>query len=89
MFSVPRRYFADMLFLLGSERRKLPWLLAGFLLVALMDVFGLATVGSYIVYLTQSEESAPPILAVLTLFYTVDVSRYVMPCNVPSAASGY
>jgi len=66
MFSGPRRYFADMLFLLGSERRKLPWLLAGFLLVALMDVFGLATVGSYIVYLTQSEESAPPILAVLT-----------------------
>ena len=41
MFSVPRRYLADMLFLLGSERRKLPWLLAGFLLVALMDVFGL------------------------------------------------
>ncbi len=66
MFSVLRRYLADMLFLLGSERRKLLWLLAGFLLVALMDVFGLATIGSYIVYLTQSEESAPPILAVLT-----------------------
>ena len=41
MFSAPRRYLADMLFLLGSERRKLPLLLAGFLLVALMDVFGL------------------------------------------------
>ena len=66
MFSVLRRYLADMLFLLGSEWRKLPWLLAGFLLVALMDVFGLATVGTYIVYLTQSEESAPPILAVFT-----------------------
>jgi ATP-binding cassette, subfamily B, bacterial PglK len=66
MFSGLRRYLADMLFLLGSERRKLPWLLAGFLLVALMDVFGLATVGAYIVFLTQSEESAPPILAVLT-----------------------
>ena len=66
MFAGPRHYLGDMLFLLGSERRKLPWLLAGFLLVALMDVFGLATVGSYIVYLTQSEESAPPMLAVLT-----------------------
>ena len=57
-----------MLFLLGSERRKLPWLLAGFLLVALMDVFGLATVGSYIVYLTESKESAPPMLAALAAF---------------------
>ena len=47
MFSVLRRYLADMLFLLGSERRKLPWLLAGFLLVALMDVLGLACLTNY------------------------------------------
>ena len=68
MFSVLRRYLVDMLFLLGSDWRKLPWLLAGFLFVALMDVFGLATVGAYIVYLTQTEETAPRILTILIWF---------------------
>jgi ATP-binding cassette, subfamily B, bacterial PglK len=48
-------HLRNILFLLGPERRKLPRILASFLLVALFDVVGLAIVGVYIALVTRSD----------------------------------
>ncbi|MBM23061.1 MAG: hypothetical protein CMD78_02200 [Gammaproteobacteria bacterium] len=48
-----RRNISDMLFLLGDERRKLPFILATFLVVSLLDLVGVGLVGSYIALFTQ------------------------------------
>jgi ATP-binding cassette, subfamily B, bacterial PglK len=46
-------YIADTLFLLGGQRRKLPMLLALFLLLSISDLFGIGLIGGYISLLTQ------------------------------------
>ena len=48
-----RRNISDMLFLLGDQRRKLPFILATFLVVSLLDLIGVGLVGSYIALFTQ------------------------------------
>ena len=65
MFSNLRRYLADLLFLLGKERRKLPLILGSFFVVALLDVLGLFIVGGYITLLTQQEIVATGLLSTL------------------------
>jgi ATP-binding cassette, subfamily B, bacterial PglK len=63
-----RRYFSDLLFLLGKEQKKLPGILASFLVVALLDMIGLAIIGVYIVVLTGSENiSSKPLLAIMSV----------------------
>ena len=39
-----RRNISDMLFLLGDQRRKLPFILATFLVVSLLDLIGVGLV---------------------------------------------
>ncbi len=52
-----RRNINDMLFLLGDERRKLPFILATFLVVSLLDLVGVGLVGGYITLFTQPPDS--------------------------------
>jgi len=52
-----RRNISDMLFLLGDQRRKLPFILATFLVVSLLDLIGVGLVGSYIALFTQPIDS--------------------------------
>jgi ABC-type multidrug transport system fused ATPase/permease subunit len=72
MFTDLRRYLADLLFLLGSHRSRLPWILGSFFLVAFLDLLGLAVVGAYIVLLTQSEGVATGLLATLVNTFKLD-----------------
>ena len=51
------RNISDMLFLLGDQRRKLPFILATFLVVSLLDLIGVGLVGSYIALFTQPIDS--------------------------------
>ena len=51
------RNIKDMLFLLGDERRKLPFILATFFVVSLLDLVGVGLVGGYITLFTQPTNS--------------------------------
>ncbi|SVD56464.1 uncharacterized protein METZ01_LOCUS409318, partial [marine metagenome] len=71
-FHSVRRNLSDMLFLLGDEKRKLPFILATFLVVSLLDLIGVGLVGSYITLFTQPRGSElailKPILSWLDVF---------------------
>ena len=71
-FRSVRRNLSDMLFLLGDEKRKLPFILATFLVVSLLDLVGVGLVGSYITLFTQPKGSElaflKPILSRLDFF---------------------
>jgi ABC-type multidrug transport system fused ATPase/permease subunit len=71
-FHSVRRNLSDMLFLLGDQKRKLPFILATFLVVSLLDLIGVGLVGSYITLFTQPRGSElaflKPILSQLELF---------------------
>ena len=71
-FHSVRRNLSDMLFLLGDEKRKLPFILATFLVVSLLDLIGVGLVGSYITLFTQPRGSElaflKPILSWLDFF---------------------
>jgi len=51
------RYLSDMLFLLGDEKRKLPFIAAIFLLASILDLAGVGFVGAYITLFTQPQGS--------------------------------
>ena len=59
-------HLRNILSLLGPERRKLPGIVASFLLVALFDVLGLAIVGAYIALVTRSDVVTSGLLLHLT-----------------------
>ena len=71
-FHSVRRNLSDMLFLLGDQKRKLPFILATFLVVSLLDLIGVGLVGSYITLFTQPRGSElaflKPILSQLEFF---------------------
>ena len=71
-FHSVHRNLSDMLFLLGDEKRKLPFILATFLVVSLLDLIGVGLVGSYITLFTQPRGSElaflKPILSQLEFF---------------------
>ena len=71
-FHSVRRNLSDMLFLLGDQKRKLPFILATFLVVSLLDLIGVGLVGSYITLFTQPRGSElaflKPILSWLDIF---------------------
>jgi ABC-type multidrug transport system fused ATPase/permease subunit len=71
-FHSVRRNLSDMLFLLGDQKRKLPFILATFLVVSLLDLIGVGLVGSYITLFTQPRGSElaflKPILSQLKFF---------------------
>ena len=76
MFTDLRRYIADLLFLLGKEKRELPLILASFFVVALLDVAGLAVVGGYIALLTESDIAVSRLLATLASVFKLADNDY-------------
>ena len=42
------RYLREILYLIGSDRRKLPWMILLFLMVSLLDAIGIGLLGPYV-----------------------------------------
>ena len=65
-------YLADIFFLLGDERRKLPIILVTFLLVSILDLVSISLVGGYVTLLTQPAESLPDLARTALRWLGVD-----------------
>ena len=50
-----RQYFHEILYLLGGDRRKLPWMILLFLASSMLDLVGLSMVAPYIALLVNPE----------------------------------
>ena len=65
-------YLADIFFLLGDEKRKLPLILVTFLLVSMLDLVSISLVGGYVTLLTQPAESLPDLAKTIMQWLGVD-----------------
>ena len=68
-------YLKDLFFLLGDEKRKLPFILVIFFLVSLLDLVSISLVGGYVSLLTQPAESWPDLVKKLIRWFGVDQSK--------------
>ncbi|MHC8605646.1 ABC transporter ATP-binding protein [Arenicellales bacterium IMCC58067] len=49
------KYFADILFLLDTGKRRIPWLIVIFIGVSVLDILGISLVGAYVSLATSSD----------------------------------
>ena len=71
-------YLRDVNFLLGKERRKLPWLVLLFLGASTIDLAGLGLVGSYVTLLTAAESPVGKIIPIVVNWLGYSAEDYIL-----------
>ena len=66
-----KSYFKKIIFLLGNNRRQLPWIIASFIVISILDLIGIGIIGPFLGIVFGDVENLP-----ITLIQALSLTTY-------------